>query len=129
MISPVQNSMFPFISQLISYINAAITQYASRHVQLYVWTNIMFFKSSSCKFIPRRISSVLIAKVLQVTFTGLVADRAIQRMIDQQEFDNSFSCIQRLLTRHTLHFHSIHYVGAATGNELWHRARIGLASF
>ncbi len=83
MIAPVQYSMYPFISYLVGYIGATITKNAPCHVQLYIRTDIFSFKCSSFEFIAGSFFSMIISKILQITFTGLVADRAIQRMIDQ----------------------------------------------
>ena len=83
MVTSIKDTMYPVIGDLVGNIRAAITKYASRHVQLYVRTDIFPNKRASCKLIAGLNRAVLIAEVLQVTFPGLVAHGAIQGVIDE----------------------------------------------
>jgi hypothetical protein len=129
MITPVKHSVFTLFSQLIRNIHATVTKNAARHVKLYIWTEVVLFESTPFKFVPCCFGAVLVAEILQVTFARLVADWAIQRMIDEKQFNYTFACLQHFFAGDVLHFHSLHDVGAAACNKFGHRARIGFATF
>ena len=77
MVSPIHNSMHSFVGNLICYISAAVTKNATGHVQLYVRTNIFFFKSAAGKLVAGAFFAMIVAEILQVALTGLVANRTI----------------------------------------------------
>lgn len=51
MVASINNTMHPFLCNLICHISAAITKNTTGHVQLYVWTNIFSFKCSAGKLV------------------------------------------------------------------------------
>ena len=53
------------------------------HVQGNIWPNIFLLKSAAFKFITRALVTMLIAEVLQIAFSRLVANRAIKGMVKQ----------------------------------------------
>ncbi|CAI8182573.1 MAG: Uncharacterised protein [SAR116 cluster bacterium] len=52
---------------------------------------MLVFDSPLVFFIARAVKAIAHGLVLQVTLTALVADRAVQRVIDQQEFHHPFT--------------------------------------
>ncbi len=83
MIAAVQYPVDAVIGYLVGNKNAAVTQDAARHVQLYLITNINLLECTAVKLVTGFGSAVLVAKILQMTLTCLIADRAIQWVIDQ----------------------------------------------
>ena len=94
-------------------------------MQLDIGPQVVLFKSPAREFIARALLAVLIAEILQGAFAGLVADGAIQRVIDQQEFHDPVAGVDHLVAGNILHHHPIHHIGTATRHQLWHRARVG----
>src|SRR5690606_4999565 len=50
---------------------------------------------------------------------------AVERVIDEKEFNDAISCVEHSFACDVLHNHSIHHIGAAACNELGHGARVG----
>jgi hypothetical protein len=125
MIAAIQYTMHAFIRNLVGHIHAAEAKNATRHVQLYIGTKIMFFECASLKFVACAFLAMIIAEILQVTFTGLIADGTIERMVDQQKFHHTISCIDHSFAGNIFYHHSIHYIGAAAGHQFGHGSRIG----
>src|ERR1700712_1134090 len=125
MIAAVENSVFAVRGKLIGDVHAAVAEDATRHVQLDVWTDVVFLKGSPFKLIPGAFGPVIVTQVLQRTFVGLVTDRAVERMIDEQKLHHTLAGIDHFFAGNIFHDHAVHYIGAATGDELWHRPRIG----
>jgi hypothetical protein len=63
---------------------------------------------------------MLVAEILQVTLAGLVANRTVERVVDEKKFDHSLAGFQQIGRRVILHLHSVHDGGAATGHGLGH---------
>src|SRR3569833_845703 len=91
MIAAVQNSVNPMNGYLIGSKYTTVAKDAARHVQLYLITNIDLLERTLVFFVTGFSCAMLKAKILQVTFTCLVANRAIQRVIDQQHFHHTFA--------------------------------------
>src|SRR5690242_2625852 len=102
--------MFAFFCHLISNIHASVTKNTARHVQLNVWTKVYAIESSSFEFVSRAFFSVLVAQVLEMTFTSLVADGTIKRMIKQQKFHHTISGVDNFFAGDVFHDHAIHYI-------------------
>ncbi|MNR14959.1 hypothetical protein D3C85_1314630 [compost metagenome] len=85
MISAVHHTMNPVICQLICHIYTTVTQDTAVHVQFDLISDIDRIKGSAFLFVARSFFSVFETKILQMTFTCLVTNRAIQRVIDQQK--------------------------------------------
>jgi hypothetical protein len=82
-------------------------------MQLDKLPDIMFFKSAAFEFVTTVAISMLEGEVLEGAFPGLVAYRAIERMVDQKEFHNRFSCVQYFFGGIILYFHPILALGTA----------------
>ena len=70
---------------------AAHLFHGNQRTGLFVENNAFFF------FVARRCFTVTDGQILQLTFTTLIADRAIQRMIDQQKLHDFFLGLDRLV--------------------------------
>src|SRR5690606_877907 len=125
MIAPIENAMHAVISKLIGNICTAIAKNATRHMQLNVWADVFSLESSFSEIKPRFFIAMLVAEVLQIALAGLVADGAVERVIDEKEFNHSISCVEHSFAGDVLHDHSVHHIGAAACNELRHWARVG----
>src|SRR3989337_666501 len=90
-------------------------------MQLYVWTNIFFLKCSSRKFVTGTFFPMIVTQILQMAFAGLVANGAIQWMIQQKKFNYSISCVNHPVTGNIFNYHTIHHRSAATCYQFRHR--------
>src|SRR5450631_3967436 len=128
MIATVEDSVLAFFCELVCYKHTAETEDATRHMQLNIGTDIVFFECPSLEFVSGSFSTVFITQVLQGTLAGLVADGAVQRMVDQQEFHHALACIQNFFTRNIFYYHAIHDIGPAAGNPFGHGPWVGRRS-
>jgi hypothetical protein len=110
---------------LIGRVHTAVAENATRHVQLYIRTQIVFFKSAAREIVTRACLTMIVAEILEVTLTSLVAYRAIERMIDKQELDNACASIDHFLARDIFNHHAIHHRRAARCHQLRHWAWVG----
>ncbi|MGF6976658.1 hypothetical protein QFZ94_005108 [Paraburkholderia sp. JPY465] len=69
--------------------------------------------------IARRRLAVTDGQILQLAFAALVADRAVERMVDQQEFHHSLLALHRLV-RLGAHDHAGRHRRRARGHGLRH---------
>jgi hypothetical protein len=83
MIAAIQYTVHTVVGELIGNKSAAITENAAVHVQLDMLTNVDLLKCSAFLFVSRFRNAMFVAEILKITFTSLVADRAIERVIDQ----------------------------------------------
>ena len=83
MISPVEDTMFAFVGELVRCIYATIAKDTTRHVQLDIITQVVRSKCAAFEFVTGTLFAMLIAEILQVAFTCLVADGAVERVVDQ----------------------------------------------
>ena len=67
---------------------------------------------------------MFVAEVLEMAFSGLVADGAIEGMVDEQEFDDPVAGIDYLIAGDVLYHHPVHYIGTATSHEFGHGSGI-----
>ena len=74
--------MNPFIRNLVGRIHTTIAQNTARHVQLYVRANIPLLERPAIFFVTGRCFTMIEGKVLQITLTGLITDRAVERVVD-----------------------------------------------
>jgi hypothetical protein len=89
----------------------------------------MFLKSAASKLVAGSLLTMLITEILQVTFTGLVADGAIERVIDKKEFNNAIPCVNNFRARDILYLHAIHDIRAAACYQFRHWSWVSGASF
>src|SRR5574343_493756 len=83
MIPAIEHTMYPLIGYLISRKHTTVAKNTAGHVELDILTQIVFLKRTTFEFVAGSFAAVFIAEVLQMTFTGLVTNGAIQRVIDQ----------------------------------------------
>jgi len=57
--------------------------------------------------------------VLELAFARLIADRAIERVIDEQHLEHALSRLERLVSVHTYHL-TFGDRRCTRGRELWH---------
>jgi hypothetical protein len=50
---------------------------------------------------------MLIGEVLEATLTSLIADRAIERVVDKQHLYNAFASVEYVFVCSVLHYHAI----------------------
>ena len=94
-------------------------------MQLNIRTKVVFLKRPSWELISCSRQTIVIAEVLERTFTGLVADGTVQRVIDQQHLHNAVACVDDLLARDILYDHAVHDIGTTAGYQLGHRSWVG----
>src|SRR5690606_22473797 len=68
---------------LVSCFHATVTQNTTVHMQLDFVSDVLRLKCSSFEFVSCFFFSVFVAQILQLTFSGLVTNRTIQRVVDQ----------------------------------------------
>jgi hypothetical protein len=129
MVAPVHHTVNTVIGKLVGSHYTTVAKDATVHVQLYLVANVFGLKSPFILNKARFGSTMLKAKVLQVALTGLVAHRAIQRVVDQKEFGYRFTGIHYPFRRNAFYFHTIHTARNARSHKFRHRPWIGLASF
>ena len=71
--------------------HTACARDAARHVGFHKWSQIQIFAGAFWFAVAREINAVSHRLILQVTLTTLIADRAIQRVVDQQKLHYAFS--------------------------------------
>src|SRR5690606_36491945 len=84
-IAAVEDPVNAVICDLIRDIGTAVTQDATRHMQLDLVAYLVRFERSAFFLIARVGHAMRVGEVLKITFAGLIADRAIEGVIEQQE--------------------------------------------
>ena len=79
---------------------------AASHVRGYQRSEILVFYDAFLFGVARHVAAVSHRQILQLAFTALVADRAVQRMVDQQEFHRRLLCGSRF-RRACEYFHAL----------------------
>ena len=59
---------------------------AARHVGGDEWTDVLVLDHALALVVARNVAAIAHGQILQLAFAALIADRAVERMIDQQEF-------------------------------------------
>ncbi len=70
--------------------HAACAMYTARHIGRHERANILVLDDALAIVVPRDVPTVTHRKILQLTLPALVTYRAVQRVIDQQEFHRCF---------------------------------------
>ena len=97
--------------------NAARAMDAAGHIRGNQRAEVLVLDDALAIVIARHITTVAHRQVLQFALTTLVADRAIQRMIDQQKFHRRF--LRRNRFRRTReHFHAVAHRRGASRQRL-----------
>ena len=63
---------------------------AARHVCRHERSDVFVFDNALAVVVPRNVAAVAHRQVLQFAFAALVADRAVERMVDEQELHRRF---------------------------------------
>ena len=83
MVAAMKDSVHAIVSQLLRHINTAVTKDTPGHVQFDIRTDVNFLKSTTLKFVARTFRTMFKSQILKMAFACLVADRAIQWVIEQ----------------------------------------------
>ncbi len=126
MIAAVEYTVNAIVGELIGNECTTIAQDAMRHVQFDLIADVDPFECSAFFFVARFGNTVFVGEILQIAFASLVADRAIERVIDQQELDNAFACFENFGRRNVLNNHAVHDRRAARSHKLGHGTRVFL---
>jgi hypothetical protein len=73
--------MYSVIGDLIGYIGAPVTKYATGHMQLDLIADLMRLECPSLFLVSGIGHPVLVGKILKVTFSRLITYRAIEGMV------------------------------------------------
>ena len=107
-IAAIDNAMHPLFGELIGYKYAAIAHDATRHMQFDIGADVYFFKGTTLKLVARARMTVFEGKVLQMAFARLVANGAIERMVEQEKFYDAGAGIGNGRIAFAGHFHAVH---------------------
>jgi hypothetical protein len=116
--------MNTFIAKLVDGIDATVTQDAPVHVEFDIRADIDFGKFPFRLFKSSPFVAKTITEVLKVTFTRLVAYRAVEGMVDEQEFNDPFPGFPDLFGEEIFDDHSILDRRAAGCHQLRKRSWI-----
>lgn len=83
MVATADDTVYAVVGQLIGSEHAAVAQDATRHVQLDIRPNIDFLKSTTLELVACIGRTMLISKVLQMALTSLIANRAIEWVVEE----------------------------------------------
>src|ERR1700722_2589088 len=100
--------------------NAARAVDATRHDRLHQRTEILVLHRAFVFRVARVIHAVAHCLVLQIALAALVADRAIERMVDQQEFHHAAAPVAHH-GRVSVHHHAVGDRVGAGGDRLRRR--------
>ena len=104
------------VHHFVAIPHAAHTRHAPIHLRLNDGTKVLFRKYALQFLEPADGGRVFVRKILQVTAAALIAHRAIQRMIAQQQFQHGFP--RRFdVRRRGSHDHAVGHPSAARGLE------------
>src|SRR5690606_28261183 len=82
-ITTEHHTVFTTTGNLVSRFHTTVTQNTTVHMQLDFISDVLRLKCSSFEFVSCLFFSVFVAQILQLTFSCLVANRTIQRVVDQ----------------------------------------------
>src|SRR5690606_33704418 len=64
---------------------------AARHERLDRWAHVLFFDRALVLAVARTVTAVADSLILKIALAALVADRAVQRVVDEQELHHPFA--------------------------------------
>ena len=102
---------------LLAETHAASAMDATRHFSRHQRTQIRVPDHPFLFRVTGAIAAITHGQILQFAFTALVADRAIQRMVDEQKFHGAFLCIHGQFGTGK-DFHAIRHRGGAGRQRL-----------
>ena len=123
-IPAVKYPVKPLVSQLVGCVNTPVAKDAAVHVEFDLIPDVGHGKFTAILFRPGFFHAIAKTQVLEVTLAGLVAHRAIERVVEQQKFNYGFPGFDDLGRGEILHHHAILYRCAAGSHQLGHRARV-----
>src|SRR5215831_3220031 len=98
--------------------NAARAMNAAGHMGFDQWTEILVANGPLVLLEPATVETVSHRLVLQIALAALVTNRAVERVIDQQELHNPFLRLERLW-RVRENYHPVGRRHRAGGDRLW----------
>ena len=120
MVPAVEYPVYALVRELVGHMGAAVTEDTTCHMQLYIRTDILLFKCPSFEFVAVAFFAMFVAQVLHVTFTGLIAKWAIERMVELSKFHHPCTSILHPLAGDVFYDHAIHHIGAAGSHQFRH---------
>ena len=66
---------------------------APRHMRLDQWPKVFLIDGALVFIVARAADAIGHGLILQVAFAALVADRAVERVVDKQEFHDALACL------------------------------------
>ena len=116
-LAPAGRAQFAHAGDLLAETHAARAVDAAGQVGLDQGADIFILDHPLFFLIARDIAAIAEREVLQLAFAALIADRAIQRVIDQEEFHDGFLRVERRL-RAGAHLHVRQHGRGAGGQGL-----------
>ena len=116
-LAPARRAQFAHAGDLLAKTHAAGAVDAAGQVSLDQRADVFILDHPLLFLIARDIAAIAEREVLQLAFAALIADRAIQRVIDQEEFHDGFLRVQRGLGAGA-HLHVRHHWRGAGGQGL-----------
>ena len=93
---PISHAKFHYSRNLLPEPHTPGAVYATGHLlHRNERPNVLLEYDSLCLVVTRLIPTVTDGQILQLTLTTLIANRAIEGMIDQQELHHAFLCCNR----------------------------------
>ena len=129
MVATAENAMLPLLRNLIGGVHTTVTKDAAGHVQLYVRPEVVLLESAPLELVAGACFTMFVTQILQVTFASLIANGAIERVIDEQKFHDASTSFGYFFAGDIFHFHAVHNRCAAAGYQLGHGSWIFFAAF
>ena len=123
-IAAAQHAVHAVGRELVGHVHTTVAQDAARHVQLNERADVDFLERAALFLVAGRAQAVLKGEVLQVALAGLVAHRAVERVVDEQHFHNALAHVHHLLRSRVLDHHAVLHRGDARGHQFGHRPRV-----
>ena len=106
MLAAADHAEFHHTGDLLSKAHTARAVYAARHVRRNQRAEILVYHYALVFFVKRAARAVADGEILQLAFAALIADRAIQRMVNQQKFHHALLRGDGLIGMR-LHLHAV----------------------
>lgn len=128
-VAPIDNTMYALLSELIGHKHTTEAHNAAGHVKFDVGTNVNFLKRAAFKLVAGAGLAVFKSKVLQVAFSSLIANRAIQRVVDEQKLGHRRPGFYYGGIAFAGDFHAVHDRGLARSHKFGHGPWIFFRTF
>lgn len=128
-ITAVEYAVYTLRAELLRRKHASEAHDAARHVQFDVWPDVYLLECAPFELIASAGFSVLESEVLQVALARLVADGAVEWVVDEQEFRDSGAGLHDRCVAFAGDLHAIHDHCLAGSHEFGHGARVFFRAF